>query len=65
MGILNLILEGVLHTKRGESEAARAGRRSAIKADAENPHAPGSKEFLEWMSARKDEQEKMLESQQW
>ena len=65
MGILTFLLDGVLHKKRDESDAARAGRRSAIKDDARNPYVAGSKDYLDWIAARTEVRDKLLEAQQW
>lgn len=65
MGILNFLRDGLLHTKRGESDATREGRRAALKTEFRNPYPPGTKEFSEWMTGRKDEMAKQLEAQQW
>lgn len=66
MGALTLLFDSLLHKKRGESDAALMGRRSALHTEkAENPYASGTKEFSEWKAAREDEQAKLFESQQW
>lgn len=55
----------ITHGKRGESDAAKAGRLSAIRDRAKNPYVPGTKDFSAWMTAREDERSKLLDSQQW